>query len=113
MASVALSELLDGWKEGNSHRPYTTHAAYNSQKTTMTEDQKAIAVVLEILAASRAVPRTRAWIGDELRLAGRRTDTATLLESMERSGLIFSDEDSLGQRRYLISPRGETALREL
>lgn len=79
----------------------------------MTEDQKSTAVVLEILAASRTVPRTRAWIGDELRLAGRATDTATLLEEMERRALIFSDTDSLGLRRYLISPQGEAALRDL
>lgn len=78
----------------------------------MTEDQKATAVVLEVLAASRTVPRTRAWIGDELRLAGRRTDTATLLEMMELRQLIFSDADSLGVRRYLITPLGESALRD-
>jgi hypothetical protein len=79
----------------------------------MTEDQKAISVVLEILAASRQVPRTRAWIGDELRLAGRRTDTATLLEHMEKCGLIFSDTDSLGLRRYLLTPSGLAALADL
>jgi hypothetical protein len=79
----------------------------------MTEDQKAISLVLEVLAASRQVPRTRAWIADELRLAGRRTDTPTLLEEMERRGLIFSDSDSLGIRRYLISDTGLQALADL
>lgn len=79
----------------------------------MTEDQKATAVVLEVLSASRQVPRTRSWIADELRLAGRRTDTATLLEIMEQRGLIFSDTDSLGVRRYLITPTGQAALRDL
>lgn len=79
----------------------------------MTEDQKSTAVVLELLAASRQVPRTRAWLADELRLAGRRTDTATLLEHMEARGLIFSDTDSLGLRRYLITPEGQSALLDL
>lgn len=79
----------------------------------MTEDQKSTAVVLELLSASRQVPRTRAWIADELRLAGRRTDTATLLDLMEERGLIFSDTDSLGLRRYSITPHGQAALLDL
>lgn len=76
----------------------------------MTEDQKAISVVLELLVASRQVPRTRQWIGDELRMAGRRTDVPTLLDLMERRGLVEATDDSLGVRRYRISPAGVAAL---
>ena len=76
----------------------------------MTEDQKAMGVVLEVLSASRRVPRTRDWINDELRLAGRRTDAASLLDEMQKRGLVFWDEDSLGVRRWLLTPEGLKAL---
>lgn len=76
----------------------------------MTEDQKAISVVLEVLAASKGVPRTRGWIGDELRMAGRRTDTSSLLDRMVRDGLVEREDDALGLARYTITREGKEAL---
>lgn len=80
----------------------------------MTEDQKDKALLLEILHASRAMPRTAVWIENEMRLAGRRgRDIHTLLRDLERAGLCCKDEDSLGIERWLLSEAGRNALDEL
>ena len=76
----------------------------------MTEEQKSISVVLEVLAASHPIPRTRDWIATELRLAGRKTDAAALADDMECRGLIVSEPDGLGVRRYNITAAGLRAL---
>jgi predicted transcriptional regulator len=79
----------------------------------MTEDQKAISLILDLLNASRQVPRTLAWIESEVKLAGRRCEVATILETMEESELVTKNKDAIGIRRYLITPAGRDALADL
>ena len=80
----------------------------------MTEDQKAMGVILEVLAASRRVPRTWGWVAGELRLAGRRApDVPGLLERMEAAGLVAAAADDLGVRRWEVTARGLEALADL
>ena len=78
----------------------------------MTEDQKAISLILDLLNATR-VPRTFAWIETEVKLAGRRCEIPTILETMNASKLIESNKDTLGIRRYTITPAGREALADL
>ena len=77
----------------------------------MTEDQKDKSVILESLAQTRQVPRTAAWIADELKLAGRsHRDVAGLLRSLAKAGLVEETEDGLGVVRYAITQKGLEAL---
>jgi DNA-binding PadR family transcriptional regulator len=78
----------------------------------MTEDQKAISLILDILNATR-VPRTLAYIETEVKLAGRRCEIPTILETMTDKKLIESAKDSLDIRRYTITPAGREALADL
>ncbi len=78
----------------------------------MTEDQKAISLILDLLNATR-VPRTLAWIETEVKLAGRRCEIPTILETMADSKLIESAKDALQIRRYTITPAGREALADL
>lgn len=79
----------------------------------MTEDQKAISLILELLAASRRIPRTLAWLETECRVAGRRCELPAILETMADAKLITSERDALKVRRYLITPAGLEALADL
>lgn len=80
----------------------------------MTEDQKAKSTVLEILHASRGLPRTRQWIETELRLAGRRpSDLPCILDLMVVEDLIAKVTDRLGVTRYTITADGRDALDSL
>jgi len=77
----------------------------------MTSDQKDKSVILDILFASRPVPRTVQYLRDELTLAGRRDrDVHTLLRDLERSEYASKTEDGLGVERWLITPKGLEAL---
>jgi hypothetical protein len=76
----------------------------------MTEDQKAASLILELLHASRAVPRTLAWVETEVRLAGRRCEVATMLEILRDGKLVAREKDGLGIFRYTITPAGKEAL---
>lgn len=77
----------------------------------MTNDQRDKSLLLEILHASRGLPRTAQWLGTEMRLAGRGVpDIHGLLREMERKGLVFSDEDGLGILRYFLTPEGRDQL---
>lgn len=79
----------------------------------MTEDQKAISLILELLANSRQIPRTLAWLETEVRLAGRRAELPAILENMADSKLLTSERDALKIRRYAITEAGLLALRDL
>ncbi len=79
----------------------------------MTEDQKAISLILDLLNASRQVPRTFPWIESEVKHAGRKCELHTILETMETAELISSTKDTIGIRRYLITEAGRTALADL
>ena len=75
----------------------------------MTEDQKCISLILELLVASKGIPRTLPWLETEIRLAGRRTDIPSLLETMEEKDLLTSAKDALGIRRYTLTKNGRAA----
>lgn len=80
----------------------------------MTEDQKSIASILEILGASTAVPRTRDWVAEELWLAGRRpSDLPCIMELMAAQKLIRRQDNALGVARYTITSHGVKALQTL
>ena len=80
----------------------------------MTEDQKDNSLLLDLLLATRKVPRTAAWLADEMRLAGRpRRDVDGLLRGLRRMKLVQSTEDSLGVERWSITDEGRDALEEL
>lgn len=76
----------------------------------MTEDQKAISLILDLLKASKGVPRTLQWIDAEMRLAGRRCELPALMEILAEGGLVTSERDGLKIRRYEITPAGKEAL---
>jgi hypothetical protein len=76
----------------------------------MTEDQKAASLILDLLHASRAWPRTYAWLETEVRLAGRKCELPTLLEILREGKLIAREKDGLGIHRYTITPAGKEAL---
>lgn len=78
----------------------------------MTEDQKAISLILDLLNATR-VPRSLPWIQGEVRYAGQRVEVPTILERMTDSGLLLSDKDGLNVRRWAITDAGRSALADL
>ena len=79
----------------------------------MTDDQKAISLVLDLLSASKGVPRTLLWLDTEVRHAGRRCELPAILEQMTDAKLITSAKDALKIRRYTITPNGSRALSDL
>ncbi len=76
----------------------------------MTEDQKAISLVLELLNASKGIPRTLSWLDQEMRLAGRRAETPAILDVMTDKKLVAATKDALGLRRYSLTKTGKEAL---
>jgi predicted transcriptional regulator len=76
----------------------------------MTEDQKAISLILDLLKASKGVPRTLPWIESEMRYAGRRGDLPALMEMLVEGKLVATHRDGLKIRRYEITPAGKEAL---
>lgn len=79
----------------------------------MTEDQKAISLILDVLNASRQVPRTLDYIQTEVRLAGRRVEVPAILETMVDSGFVETGRDAMKIRRYTITADGRAALADL
>ncbi|MEO5915574.1 MAG: hypothetical protein ABIS50_15175 [Luteolibacter sp.] len=79
----------------------------------MTEDQKAISLILDLLNVTRQVPRTRDWIETEVKLAGRKCDVATLLEAMADEELVEVTKDGLKIKRYTITLKGREVLDSL
>ena len=76
----------------------------------MTEDQKAASLILEILHASKAWPRTYAWLESEVKRTGYRCELASLLEILREGKLISRKKDALGIYRYTLTPAGKDAL---
>ena len=96
-----------GWKApaSRSHR--------NTQHSTsqMTEDQKAMSMILELLHAAKGVPVAGQRLEADLKYCGfRRLDLPALLERLRERKLIASAKDGLGIRRYTITPAGKEAL---
>lgn len=79
----------------------------------MTEDQKTISLILELLAASKGIPRTLPWLEAEIRLAGRRCELPAILDTMLDAKLITSARDALGIRRFTLTVGGRAALDQL
>lgn len=76
----------------------------------MTQDQKALSMLLELLHASREVPRALFWLETEMKLSGYRNEVPALLDMMEERGLAKSSRDDLGVRRWTITSKGRSAL---
>jgi hypothetical protein len=76
----------------------------------MTSDQKALSMILELLHASREVPRALPWIETELRLSGYRAEVPALVDVLEEKGLAQRSRDDLGVRRWTITSKGRRAL---
>lgn len=79
----------------------------------MTEDQKAISLILDLLNATRQVPRTLDWLQTEVKLAGRKVEVPAILELMVDAAFVSTDRDTLGVRRYTITPEGISILASL
>ena len=79
----------------------------------MTEDQKTISLILDLLQASKGVPRTLVWIISEVRLAGRAADVPAIMDLMLDAKLAARQKDGLGIYRYTITPAGKEALANL
>ena len=76
----------------------------------MTEDQKSMSLILDVLAASKETPRAWGYLADELRLAGRTCgDVPALLDAMKTAGLVESIRDGLGIIRWKITREGMAA----
>ena len=75
----------------------------------MTNDQKDLGYLLEILHATRKVPRTLEWIDSELRVIRGKVDTRALLDQLEDKGMVAVERDGLGIRRYTITAKGVDA----
>jgi predicted transcriptional regulator len=76
----------------------------------MTEDQKANCCILEILQASKGVPRETHYIAQQMRLAGRPAEVPTLLEMLLELELVTGEKNELGVRRWSITAKGREVL---
>ena len=76
----------------------------------MTSDQKTLSMILELLHASREVPRALPWLEAELRLSGYRAEVPALMDALEEKGLAQSARDDLGVRRWTITAKGRRAM---
>jgi hypothetical protein len=75
----------------------------------MTEDQKAMSLVLELLHAAKGVPVSATRLSNDAKYCGYRNDLAGVLDLMEERGLIARFADGLGVRRYLMTDAGKEA----
>lgn len=76
----------------------------------MTEDQKAMSLILELLHAAKGVPVADTRLAQEVKLCGFRNEIHGVLRRMVKDGLIDSLEDGLGIVRYVMMPAGKEAL---
>lgn len=79
----------------------------------MTEDQKAISLILELLHAAKGVPVPRTRLEADAKYCGYRMEIATILEIMEEKKLITRETDTIGIRRYTITTAGKDMLHAL
>lgn len=75
----------------------------------MTEDQKAMSLMLELLAAAKGVPVAATRLAAEAKYCGLRNETPAVLDMMEERKLIERFPDALGVRRYTLTPAGKEA----
>jgi len=80
----------------------------------MTEDQKAMSLVLELLAAAKGVPVAYRRLEQEAKYCGYAgLDLHGILDAMAGLKLIDAQRDGLGILRYTITAAGKEALDEL
>jgi hypothetical protein len=75
----------------------------------MTEDQKAMSLILELLHASKGVPVAASRLASDAKYCGFRNDLTGVLDLMEERKLIKRFPDGLGVRRYLMTESGKEA----
>jgi predicted transcriptional regulator len=75
----------------------------------MTEDQKAMSLILELLQAAKGVPLPDTRLIKEVKLCGFRNEITGILRRMVKDKLIAEDEDALGIMRYSMTPAGKEA----
>lgn len=75
----------------------------------MTEDQKAMSLILELLHASKGVPVAESRLASEVRYCGFRNEIHGVLRRMVKDKLIAETEDGLGIVRYVMTPAGKEA----
>lgn len=75
----------------------------------MTEDQKAMSLVLEFLHAAKGVPMAATRLAQEAKYCGFHNDLSGVLDLMEDRKLIERWPDPLGVRRYVMTGAGKEA----
>lgn len=75
----------------------------------MTEDQKAMSLILELLHAAKGVPVAATRLAQEAKYCGHRNEITGVLDLMEERALIERFPDSLGIRRYTLTAAGKEA----
>jgi DNA-binding HxlR family transcriptional regulator len=75
----------------------------------MTEDQKAMSLILELLHAAKGVPVADTRLAQEVRYCGFRNEISGILRRMVREELIEEMEDGLGIVRYVLTKAGKEA----
>jgi hypothetical protein len=76
----------------------------------MTEDQKAMSLLLDLLHAAKGVPVAHTRLSADVKYCGYRNDITAILDLMEEKKLIARFPDSLGIRRYTLTAKGKEAL---
>lgn len=75
----------------------------------MTEDQKAMSLLLELLHAAKGVPVASSRLAADAKYCGYRNDLTGIIDLMEERKLIERFPDALGVRRYVLTPAGKEA----
>ena len=75
----------------------------------MTEDQKAMSLILELLTAARGIPVLLTRLAADVKYCGYRNEISGVLDLMEDRKLIARFPDPLGMRRYTLTPAGKDA----
>lgn len=76
----------------------------------MTEDQKAMSLILELLAAAKGVPVAYTRLEADAKYCGYRINLHGIIEAMAERKLVVRHKDGLGVLRYTITPAGKEAL---
>ena len=75
----------------------------------MTEDQKAMSLILELLHAAKGVPVAASRLAQDVKYCGYRNEISGVLDLMEDRQLIERFSDGLGVRRYTMTAAGKEA----
>jgi hypothetical protein len=79
----------------------------------MTEDQRAMSFLLELLHSARGLPVTGERLAADLRACGYRNDISGILRRMKKDGLLEEQEDGIGILRYRLTKAGKEAFDSL